>query len=377
MKLKKILKAVFCFFVVLSIYGMTASAQETDDIYKEQYDLSGADSLTDSLPYDTQNHLEELGINASDYNWVNAVNAESVFAHIFEIIKTGAKKPLTVGAALIAIILISAAFNSVSDGSSSSLSASFATVLSSAAVLINPLLAVISNTVGVLKAITVFMSAFIPIFAGIVAAGGGALSAVSMSAVLLGATNVISYIASFVVVPLLCGYLSLSIAASVSPLVAKTGIADGIKQLSLWIMSLLSTVFIGILSIQTSVNAAADTLGLKTAKFVLGSAVPVAGTALSEALSTVTASMGLLRSSVGIYAVYCCVAIILPFLSELLLWKLMLTVVSAVADLFAASALSSLLKSVNTVVTVTIGIILLTAVLFIISLAVVTGARSQ
>lgn len=377
MKLKKILKAVFCFFVVLSISGMTASAQETDAIYKEQYDLSGADSLTDSLPYDTQNHLEELGINASDYNWVNAVSVESVFAHIFEIIKTGAKKPLTVGAALIAIILISAAFNAVADGGSTSLSASFATVLSSAAVLINPLLAVISNTVGVLKAITVFMSAFIPIFAGIVAAGGGALSAVSMSAVLLGATNVISYIASFVVVPLLCGYLSLSIAASVSPLVAKTGIADGIKQLSLWIMSLLSTVFIGILSIQTSVNAAADTLGLKTAKFVLGSAVPVAGTALSEALSTVTASMGLLRSSVGIYAVYCCVAIILPFLSELLLWKLMLTVVSAVADLFAASALSSLFKSVNTVVTVTIGIILLTAVLFIISLAVVTGARSQ
>lgn len=378
MKLKYI-KVVSCVLLLLAIFSFSVSAQDadTDSIYKEQYDLSGADKLSSSLPHNTQEHLEEIGINAADYNWVNAVSVKSVFSHIFEVIKTGAKTPLTVGAALVSIILISAAFNSAADGNSASLSASFATALSSAAVLINPLFAVISNTVGVLKAITVFMSAFIPVFAGIVAAGGGALSAVSMSAVLLGATNLISYIASFVVVPLLCGYLSLSIASSVSPLVAKTGIADGIKQLSLWIMSLLSTVFIGILSIQTSVNAAADTLGLKTAKFVLGSAVPVAGTALSEALATVTASMGLLRSSVGIYAVYCCVAIILPFLLELLLWKLMLTVISAISELFSATALSSLLKSVNTVVTVTIGIILLTAVLFIISLAVVTGARPQ
>ena len=377
---KKLIKLLLFWGVIITFCSViTINAQadtETDAIYSEQYSLSGADSLEAALPDDTKEYFSQNGITAADYNWVNNVSVQSVFSYMTEVFATGAKKPLSIGAALIAVILISGALNTTAKKAAESGALSYATVLSSAAILINPVFSVISNTVAVLKAITVFMSTFIPVFVGIVAASGGVVSSAAMGASLLGATNGISYIATFVVVPLLCGYLSLSVASSVSPLVAKTGIADGIKQLSLWLMSLLSTIFIGILSIQNTVNASADTLALKTAKFVIGSAVPVAGTALSEALTTVTASMGLLRSSVGIYAVFSCIAIVLPFFIELLLWKLMLTIVSSIAELFSADSISSLLKSINTVITVTIGIILLSAALFIISLAVVTGARN-
>lgn len=374
-RILKFLVTLICLFPLFAFSVCAEEPPSTADIYSEQYYASGADSLKQTLPQETQDYFLQNGIDAADYNWVNKVSISSVFSHILEIFKTGAKKPLAVGAALLAVILLSGAFNSAANSAENGNILNYATVLSAASVLISPVFSVISNTVAVLKAITVFMTAFIPVFAGIVAASGGVASSAAMGATLLGATNVISYIASFVVVPLLCGYLSLNIASGVSPLVSKTGIADGIKQISLWILSLLSTFFIGILSIQTAVNASADTLALKTAKFVIGSAVPVAGTALSEALTTVTASMGLLRSSVGIYAVFSCIAIILPFFIELLLWKLMLTALTSVAELFSVSAVASLLKSINTVITVSIGIILLTGALFIISLAVVTGAR--
>jgi len=170
------------------------------------------------------------------------------------------------------------------------------------------------------------------------------------------------------------GYLGLSIASSVSPLITKTGIADGIKKISLWTMSLTTTVFIGILGIQTAVNSAADTLTIKTAKFIIGSAVPVAGTALSEALTTVTASMGMLKAGIGVWGVVACAAIFLPLLIELILWRIMLCITAAAADLFSLGEISSVLRSVDTVISLLSGIILLIGAVFIISLTVVVGA---
>ena len=78
------------------------------------------------------------------------------------------------------------------------------------------------------------------------------------------------------------------------------------------------------------VNSAADNLSMRTAKFIIGSAVPVAGGVLSEALGTLTASVSLLKSSVGIYGVVACVVIFLPLLTELFLWRVGLNITSAV-----------------------------------------------
>ena len=218
------------------------------------------------------------------------------------------------------------------------------------------------------------MTAFVPVFAAVTEAAGNAATSVSMSALLLGAAQAVSFIANFVVIPLMGGYLAITIAASVSPIISNSGIADGIKKLSFWIMSLTSTVFIGILSIQTALGSAADGLSVRTAKFIIGSAVPVAGTALSEALTTVTAAMGTLKASVGIYGVIACAVIFLPLLAELFLWRLVLMVISSVSGLFSLGKISSVIKGVDSVMAVLIGIILLTLAVFIISLTIVIGA---
>ena len=225
-----------------------------------------------------------------------------------------------------------------------------------------------------MRGCTVFMTSFVPVFAAVVASSGAAVTAVSMSSLLLGATQVVSYISNFAVMPLMSGYLSISIAAGVSPILNKSGIADGIKKVSFWIMALLTTVFVGILSIQTAVAASAETLTVRTAKFLIGSSVPVAGTALAEALTTVTASVGLLKSSVGIYGVVACVVIFLPLLAELFMWRVVLNITSAVSDLFSVGKISLLLRSVDSVLAVLMGIILLTLAMFVISLAVVITA---
>ena len=225
-----------------------------------------------------------------------------------------------------------------------------------------------------MKGLSVFMLGFIPVFAVIVAASGGAVTSASMSTLLLTAAQGVSYISSFAVLPLMGGYLAVSIGSSVSPLMQRSGIAETVKKLALWITAFISTVFAGILSIQTAVNSSADTLTAKTARFIIGSSVPVAGGVLSEALGTVLSSVTLLKSSIGIYGAVACAAILLPLITELLIWRAVLIITAGAAGLFSLPQISGLLKAVDSMMSVLLGIILTVGAVFIISLAVVVSA---
>jgi len=366
-------------FLLLSL-GITASAEEYpgEDFYWEQYDLSGAGELENYLPEDTRDYFSENGINPRGEDWINHISPENVFIHIWKFLRSGAKTPIAAGGGILAVILISAAMGSMEINGSAAKTAMYATTLTAAAVISAPVFSVISACVSAMQGCAVFMTAFVPVFAVIVASAGKSATSVSMSTLLLGASQTVSYISNFVVVPLLGGYMAISLASSVSPIISRSGIAEGIKKLSFWIMSLMTTLFVGILSIQTAVNASADTLSLKTAKFIIGSSVPVAGTVLSEALTTVTASMGLLKSTVGVYGVIACCAIFLPLIAELLIWRVMLLLTVCVSDLFSLSQISAMLRCVDTVMSVITGIILLTCAMFVISLTVVvTVGKAQ
>lgn len=380
MKKRRILRLLilFCLFAAASSLSVTAEESSTpEEFYAEQYKNSGAEELDGALPDETREFLIRNGIDPSDYNWVNSFTAESVFGHIAEFVKSGAKAPLRAGAGIIAIILIAAALGSMEIKSSAVSAAVYASCAAAAAVISVPVSSVINASVSALKGTSVFMLSFIPVFAVIVAACGSAVTSASMSALLLAASETVSYISGFVILPLMGGYLAIALSGAVSPMMKKSGIAETVKRLAFWIMAFISTVFVGILGIQTAVNASADTLASKTVKFIIGTSVPVAGGVLSEAVSTVTASMGLLKASVGIYGALACAVTILPLVIELVLWRAVFLATSAAAELFSLPEIAGFLRAVDSMAAVLVGILLLVGAMFIISLAVVvTGVRA-
>lgn len=366
------IKKILSFIFIALLFTLSVSAAETD-IYKEQLEISGIDELKEDLPKEIQEYLDEYSIDISDYNWVNNLDYTNVFSHIWQFITKGIKSHLATFSCVLAIILVSAALNGNSL-SSINQTVTYVIVLSCSAILLPQLYSSITVAVEALKNCAYFITAFVPIFASIIVASGKAATSLSMSTLLLGSANGMSYIASFVIIPIISGYLALSISTSVSPLLKDSGLCDGIKKLVFWIMSLISTIFVGILGIQTAVNSAADNLAMKTAKFIVGSSIPVAGGVLSEALGTLTASMSLLKSSIGIYGVIICCLFFLPILIELLLWRFTLFGTSFVSDIFFLPKLSGMLRAVDTVLSVLVGIILISCAMFVISLTVVISS---
>ena len=365
------IKKIICFVLISLLLGFSVSAEETN-IYNQELEKSGALDLSDSIPPEVEEYLNQLEIDITDYNWTSNLKTENVFSHILEFVKGGFKAPFVALASIVAIIIISSILLGNKENSVN-IACNYAATLSVSGIIIAPIVSAINTAVNAMKGCATFMTAFIPVFAAITATGGKVATAASMSTLLLGAANGVSLLSNFAVIPLISGYLSLSLATSVSPFLNNNVISSAVKKLSLWIMALISTVFLGVLSIQTVVNSAADNLSMRTAKFIIGSAVPVAGGVLSEALGTLTASVSLLKSSVGIYGVVICCLIFLPVLIELLLWRFTLWVANFVSQSFSVAKISGLLESIDTVLSVLIGVILLTAAMFIISLSVCIG----
>ncbi len=361
------MKKIIVFMMLMCLCALPVCAE---DSYVTQYENVGADKLADSLDEQTRELFDESGIDAKDSTWVNRLTNGNVLRHIWQFVTGGAKTPMITGVTIAGIIFISAALTAFGAAPRFE-TAIYATVLSISMLIAGNIWQSVDAAVNAVKGISSFMISFVPTFASIVALSGKSITAPAMSALLLGAAETVSFISSFAVLPLMGGYLALSISSGVSPLLNGSGIVDGVKKISMWILSLLGTLFVGILGIQTAVNSAADSVTLRTAKFILGTSVPVAGGVLSEAVSTISASMGLLKSSVGIYGVAALIFMLLPIVIELILWRCVLMLNISLGEVFTLSKITGILKAVDSMLSVLLGVVLMVGGMFIISLSVV------
>ena len=364
------MKKIIVFLIFAVVMSLNVSAE---DSYKEQYDKSGAEQIYDLLPPEAEKFTEELEIDLGDVGWTEKLSFENVFSQILSFFKSGLKTPLMCGGGMLAVMLIIAAANSFEGFKPFRDVASYIFTLCGVSGVLFPMFSLISSSASAVKGISVLMDGFVPLYAGILTVGGRAATATGMSFLMLAAAGLVGSLSSFVIVPLMSCYLGIGVVGSVMPLGTTARIGEGIKKAAIWLLSLILTLFIGVLSVQTCVNRAADSLGLKTVRFMIGSFIPVAGGALSESLGTLLGSMGLLKSSVGMFAVVAIAATVLPLVIEMLIWRLILFALDMVSEALGIDMKRDVLYAADSVMAVLIGVLLFVAALFIISLGIIAG----
>lgn len=370
--MKKTVFVLIIVTLVFSAYGFGVFAE--DDYYREIYEQSGAGEIKDAVGDTAREFFESEGIDPSDYNWVNSLKSENVFSHIFGFIKSGAKAPFKAAFTLLGIILIAAAVKAFKGEREVDTSIKFALTLAACGTVIYSVINSVNAAVNVIKGTASFMLAFVPVFMGIVSVSGAPVSAAASGGMLLAAAEFTGGTAAFFITGLMGAYLSVSVSTSVSPLLEGGSLASLLKKTGMWVMGLISAVFLGVLSAGSAVNSAADSLSVKTAKFIIGTCVPVAGTAISGAVGTVSSSLSLLKSSVGIYGAVALAVTALPVIIELLLWRLILGFSGFLCSLFSLDKTNKLLKAVDGMLAFLTGALILVETTFIISLTVCVSA---
>ncbi len=158
-----------------------------------------------------------------------------------------------------------------------------------------------------------FILALLPILLALIATGGGVVSVSCFHPIIIFLMNTSGLLMNYIVLPLLLLATILSIVSTMSDQYKVTKLSKLLQNVSVGIIGIFLTIFLGVLSVQGTATAVADGIAVKTAKFVTGNFIPVVGRMFTESADTVISASGLLKNTVGIIGlVILCLIVAFP-----------------------------------------------------------------
>lgn len=372
MKRRWLVVLLCLFWVGPSVRAEEALTQE--QMYQQQIDASGARELTSQLPRDVQELLELWELDTFDSKSYTQLSFQQVTGLLTDLLARQANGPLQVIGMVLGVVLVSAVFSGLGNTAlTPALRQTYdgVAVLGAGGLLLVPLFALLDSVLETTQQVAVFLTAYAPVYAGLVATGGRVAGALSYQTTLLSACQLLAWLIRGMVFPVLTVSLAFGCTGSVTDGFCLERFGQTLHKGILWVLGLFSTVFSFVLSFQQLAAAAGDSLSGRMVRFSLSSFVPVVGGLLGEAYSTVVGCAGLLRSAVGCFGMVAVVLVIVPPLVTCICWSVGLHIAADTAALFRLSPLEKLCQAAAGAVRVLIAVLAVFALLMVISTTVI------
>lgn len=343
---KRILALILTVILFLA-NGIYASAF-TDESFSGQLEASGADKLCEYLSEETLEYMEKLGFDGLDFERILNVSPISVFKIVGEMIKDGFSVPLKgMMKATGAVLLISVLSGFFPDDEKSRSVLNIAcgsfviiSVLSDAA-------DAVRSAAAAIGACAEFEKALIPVLAAMLTAGGNPVSAISVKGAAFAAAQTVEWMASEFILPLIGISAALNVSGAVLPTLRISAVGDIIRKTATTVLGASAGLFSGFLCLKSVVTSRVDSLAVKGVKMASGTFIPIVGGALGEIYTTFSASVSLLKTTVGIYAITAFFVIGIPVIINLAMWSISMKSAAAISDLLDCRQCSEVLKNIG------------------------------
>lgn len=148
-----------------------------------------------------------------------------------------------------------------------------------------------------------FMMALIPLVLALMASLGNITSVSLFHPLIIFLVNTSGIVIYKVIFPLLFFSAILGMVSAFSEHYKVTQLSNLLRNVSVALLGVFLTVFLGVVSVQGATSAIVDGVTIKTAKFVTGNFVPVVGRLFTDATDTVIGASLLVKNTVGLAGV--------------------------------------------------------------------------
>ena len=242
--------------------------------------------------------------------------------------------------------------------------------------LVNSLFEAVENYIRDLDSL---MTAYSGVLSEILLFGGNlSLSAVSAS-ILAFTLEIIRKLTLTVLLPIIKICFSVSIASAVTLSDKMKYISDFFKKLFTTLCVSFMTVLTVIMSFQSVIASAADTVAMRSVKFAAANTVPIIGGLVSESLRTLGSAASLFKSKAGIVGILCLLAVTVIPVARLLGVKYCFSFGEAFSSFIGGDVSKTVLNDCSQLINYLIGTVVITTVYFsyfIFLFANLTGAIS-
>lgn len=370
------IKALFCAAVLpaaFAAFAVSAGAQETASVSDpaNAYFAEAWNALDD----ETAALLESLGISPDEIGSLFRLRPADVFDTVRRLFSSYVCEIRGDLAAAFVLLAAGGIGLSVIDPGPNR---EFASVVSAAAVafLFTAASAQVADRCVAAVTLTAdFVKGLLPVYAGVVAFSGDPGMALEVQSLAFAYAEFVCAGFSAAVPAFAAFSTALSAAAALRPGDWPDTLPGLVQKAVRLGMGFFAGVFSAVLSVRGLLAEAADTVTVRGARFLVGSAVPVVGSAVGEALAAVQAGLSMAKTGVGILGVLAVALIALPALCALALWRAALFAAGAAAQLFGDMRSERYAKSLGELFGTLAAALVFNCVVYVAALGLVLRAK--
>lgn len=367
-----------CLLMLMLTFGSSVFVGAAEDETSLAEDISGklSDIAADVYEHSGSSLASEAvgeNIEESGQKLMELMKPERIAEEIAGTVGSALPEALSLLAVISGLVIISAVCTHIAEGmTSGSLAAGFG--FCSAAAIIT---AIVSVQYGIIERVGTFfdrlsslMGSMIPITGVVWAMGGNVGTASVGTAALYALLTATQKLCAETVFPV-CYVMGMSaMCAGLSGGGMLAGFTGAVKKTYNFFVAALMTVLVFALGAQTTIAISADTAAARGAKLLSSTVIPVVGGAVGDTLRTVAGSVQYVKSVVGIGGILFVLAVTLPTLISLLLFRLVFLLTGSMAEALGCQRESRLLSELGNVYGCLVGAVAICSVAFAVALGI-------
>lgn len=216
-----------------------------------------------------------------------------------------------------------------------------------------------------------FSNTLIPIMITLMLTTGNIVSANLLQPILLFVITFIGNLITNIIIPIVLASTALGIVSKISEHVQLDRLSKFFKSSVVWVLGVVLTLFVSLVSIEGSLSSSVDGLTAKTAKAAVSSFVPIVGKILGDAVDTVIGCTSILKNGVGIVGVIVIIGICITPIIKLVLLMATYYIGSAICEPIADEKIVKLLSQMGDTFRVLLAILCSLSVMLIIGTTLV------
>lgn len=356
--------------------------QEIADVQKGVLDLTRLEIFLDEVDKDLGEYLPELSLETM-INSLKQGKLDLATKDILSGLKRYFFHEVTLNFSLLGKLLIIAVICAVLQNMQAAFEkgtvaklAYFVCYLAIITLAINSFHVAVAAGLSAINKMTGFMQLLLPILLVVLTAMGNLTSVALFQPFLMAFLSFLGFLTKTIIFPLIYLTVVLSIVNHISENFKVTKLTGLVKQFTKVGLGLTLTLFIGVITVEGVAGGVVDGVSLRTAKFVTGAFVPVAGSMFADALDAVIGGSILLKNVLGITGVIILALLVLFPVIKILVIALIYRVAAALTQLLGDSMLADTLDDLAGSLLLSFAAVLTVGIMFFLAITALVATAN-
>lgn len=368
----KILKIIILTILFIQIFSIKTFATSTEEeMINSQKETFGINSFIENANKYTGEFFEGVDINSMLNSAIKGkIDNKTIYKKIINLlgkeVKTGIKSLVSI----LIIIVIHSILKSISENLQNdnvSKMIYYVQYIAIVTVIMNNFSNVITMVKETATNLVGFMNSLVPILVSLMLYTGSITTSSILEPAILFMINFIGNIIQSFLIPAVLIAATLSIVSKIGDKVQIDKISKTFNSGIIWILGVILTTFVGVISLEGTLSSSIDGITAKTAKAIVSSSIPIVGKILGDAVDTVLGCGIILKNAIGVIGVVIIIGICIMPIIKIAILTISYKILASISEPIADTKIIKLLEQIGDIFKV------LLAILCSISVMVIVG----